>query len=110
MEEYRSWNNEITKEKTQHMAVECEEVAIIKTTETYQYLENTFTKNDRVEKDITQKIGRGSKTTSRIYSNILDKNISKDIKIRIFEPISCVTYTSDIWTMDKRIQDRVQPV
>lgn len=118
IEEYDDWGLEINLQKTQYMVVGGQgndietPVGTIKVTKDYKYLGVTLTDDGLDEKDILSKMGQGRGITRQLHSVLWSKAVSNKTKVHMFKSLveSCITYGSEVWTVNRRLQHRINAV
>ncbi|XP_044766437.1 uncharacterized protein LOC123322558 [Coccinella septempunctata] len=112
IEEYAKWWLEVNIQKTQYMCIggsqensdpnlALSSSQFIKHCNAYKYLGLRISKDGSLDGAIRERNTLGRRAISMLNSVLLDKNISKENKTRIYNTIvkSVITYSSEVWSI-----------
>lgn len=118
IEEYDKWGLTLNTEKTKYLVIGGQghdivtDKGIIKTCQEYKYLGVMVTKEGIRERDIINRSGQGRKSIQMLNSVLWSKDITKNTKKTIYKTIteSITTYGSEVWVVNKRMENRLMAV
>ena len=117
LEEYEKWGLKVNLDKTFYMGcgIKTEYLILedqkgsIKGCEEFDYLGVRIDKEDRQDSDIKNTINKGRATIAMLNSILWDRNITKEVKLQIYNSMvrSTVTYGADIWKLNKNLTSKL---
>ena len=82
----------------------------VETTQTFKYLGSTVTNDNRMDKEIEERIGTGNRCAFALGKVLRSRNISRRTKIRVYNIIirPTVLYGCETWTLTKERKRKLE--
>ena len=120
LEECEKWGLKVNLDKTFYMGCGIktedlifeEQKGFIKGCEEFDYLRVRIDKEDRQESHIKNRNNKGRATIIMLNSISWDRNITKEVKLKIYNSIvrSTVTYGAEIWKLNKNLTSKFMSI